>query len=157
MLSPPGGISKSLGSTMSLWPGSTDTEAELSIVSATVLKATQQPEYRDIAQPKRPRSRMSSMPAGFSTGIEASMKANSDWCARVEDLQVWSSPASSNTPPCGAEPAELPCFNGSPLRSTPGPLPYHIAKTPSYWAPGNSPSCWLPHTAVAAISSLIAG
>ena len=63
---------------------------------------------------------------------------------------MWSSPASSSTPPWRAEPAELPCFSASPLRSTPGPLPYHIAKTPSYLAPGNRLSCWLPHTAVAA-------
>ena len=97
------------------------------------------------------------MPAGFRIGIAASTKASSDWCARVEDLQVWSSPAIASTPPWGAEPAELPCFSASPLRSTPGPLPYQIAKTPAYLAPGNSPICWLPHTEVAASSSLIAG
>ena len=46
-------------------------------------------------------------------------------------------------------PAALPCLNTSPQRSTPGPLPYHMAKTPSYCAPGNRPTCWLPQTAVA--------
>ena len=96
-------------------------------------------------------------PDGFSTGMQASMKAYSDWWARVEDLQVWSSPASSSTPPCGEVPAELPCLNTSPLRSTPGPLPYHMAKTPSYLAPGNRLTCWVPQTAVAPSSSLIAG
>ncbi len=157
MLRPPGGIAKSSGSTIRTRSGSSVTEAELSIVSATVLNATQPPAKRDIAQPYSPRSRMSSIPAGFSTGIAASMKAYSDWCARVEDLQVWSSPAIASTPPYRAEPAELPCFKASPARSTPGPLPYQIANTPSYLAPGNRPICWLPHTAVAPSSSLIAG
>ena len=100
---------------------------------------------------------MSSIPAGLRSGIAASINANSDWCAKVEDLQVWSSPATAKTPPWGAVPAELACFKGSPLRSTPGPLPYHMPKTPSYFAPGKSPNCWLPHTAVAAISSLMPG
>src|SRR5207302_1701652 len=54
-------------------------------------------------------------------------------------------------------PAELPCFSGSPLRSTPGPLPYQIANTPSCLAPGNRRICCVPQTAVAASSSLIAG
>ncbi|MCY1444865.1 hypothetical protein D9M71_613540 [compost metagenome] len=59
------------------------------------------------------------------------MKACSLWWAMLEDLQPWSSPASSSTPPCGDTPAELPCLNTSPQRSTPGPLPYHMANTPS--------------------------
>ena len=42
-------------------------------------------------------------------------------------------------------------------RSTPGPLPYQMPNTPSTLAPGNSPTCWLPHTAVAARSSLSPG
>ena len=70
-------------------------------------------------------------PAGFKHGMPASMKAYSLWCARVEDLAVWSSPARSSTPPWRDEPAALPCFKASPERSTPGPLPYHMAKTPS--------------------------
>ncbi len=100
---------------------------------------------------------MSWTPAGFSTGIEASMKAYSDWCGRVEDLQAWSSPASSRTPPCREVPAALPCLKTSPERSTPGPLPYHMAKTPSYFAPGNMLTCCEPQTAVAPRSSLTPG
>ena len=46
-------------------------------------------------------------PAGDSTGIIASTKANSDWCAVVEDSQVWSSPISASTPPQGEVPARL--------------------------------------------------
>ena len=63
------------------------------------------------------------------------MKAYSLWWGRVEDLQVWSSPASASTPPNAALPALLPCLSASPERSTPGPLPYHMANTPSYFAP----------------------
>ncbi len=57
----------------------------------------------------------------------ASMKAYSHWWAVVEDLAAWSSPASSRTPPCGELPAMLPWRKTSPERSTPGPLPYHMA------------------------------
>ena len=87
----------------------------------------------------------------------AASNACSDWCGSVEDLQAWSSPAMSSTPPCFAVPAALACLNTSPLRSTPGPLPYHMAKTPSYLAPGKSPTCCEPHTAVAASSSFTPG
>ncbi len=44
MLRPPSGMAKSVGMTISTRCGSTITEAELSTVSATTLKATQQPE-----------------------------------------------------------------------------------------------------------------
>ena len=54
------------------------------------------------------------------------MKWNSDWCAVVEDLAVWSSPISASTPPCFAVPARLAWRKTSPVRSTPGPLPYHM-------------------------------
>ena len=70
-------------------------------------------------------------PAGDSTGIMASTKANSDWCAVVEDSQVWSSPISASTPPQGDVPARLAWRSASPERSTPGPLPYQMPKTPS--------------------------
>ncbi len=60
----------------------------------------------------------------------------SDWCGSVDDLAPWSSPASTSTPPCFDVPAWFACLNTSPQRSTPGPLPYHIANTPSYFAPG---------------------
>ena len=54
-------------------------------------------------------------------------------------------------------PAWLPCLSTSSERSTPGPLPYQSANTPSYLAPGNSPTCCEPQTAVAARSSLMPG
>src|SRR5258705_12198496 len=79
--------------------------------------------------------------------MPASMKAYSDWCGRVEDLQAWSSPASSSTPPWRLEPAALPCLNTSPERSTPGPLPYHMANTPSAVAPLDRLNWLLAHTA----------
>ncbi len=78
----------------------------------------------------------------------------SDWCARVEDLAEWSSPASTSTPPCFDDPAELACLNTSPVRSTPGPLPYHMPNTPSNLASGYMFTCCDPHTEVAARSSL---
>ena len=64
--------------------------------------------------------------AGDSTGISKSWKAYSDWDGRVEDLQVWSSPATARTPPLGQTPAKLACLKASPVRSTPGALPYHM-------------------------------
>ena len=79
------------------------------------------------------------------------------WCGSEDDLAPWSSPATTSTPPCCEVPAALPCLNTSPERSTPGPLPYHIANTPSYFAPLNRLTCWLPQTAVAARSSLTPG
>ena len=44
---------------------------------------------------------------------------------------MWSSPISAMTPPCGEVPARLAWRNTSPLRSTPGPLPYQSPNTPS--------------------------
>ena len=49
-----------------------------------------------------------------------------------------------------AVPAQLAWRSTSSERSTPGPLPYQMPNTPSTVAPGNRPTCWLPHTAVAA-------
>jgi hypothetical protein len=96
-------------------------------------------------------------PAGSSTGISTSMKEYSQPEVMVEDLQEGSSPASASTPPFGAVPALLACRSASPLRSTPGPLPYQMPKTPSYcWLP-YSATCWVPQTAVAARSSFSAG
>jgi len=57
MFNPPGGISKSVGSTIFTRDGSLLIEAELSTVSEIALKPTQQPEKRDSAKPSRPRSR----------------------------------------------------------------------------------------------------
>src|SRR5437763_11697995 len=94
---------------------------------------------------------------GYSAGMPTWCRMWSDWCAVDEDFEAWSSPASTNTPPCLAEPALLPCLKTSPQRSTPGPLPYHMANTPSYLAPSNRLVCWVPQTAVAARSSFIPG
>jgi hypothetical protein len=95
--------------------------------------------------------------AGNSTGIMQALKMWSDWCGSVDDLAPWSSPASASTPPCGLVPAALACLNTSPQRSTPGPLPYHMAKTPSYFAPSNMLTCCVPQTLVAARSSFNPG
>ncbi len=47
--------------------------------------------------------------------------------------------------------------NTSPVRSTPGPLPYQTPKTPSYLPSPRSSACCEPHRAVAASSSLRPG
>ena len=66
--------------------------------------------------------------------------------------------ATASTPPCRAVPAMLACLKTSALRSTPGPLPYQMPNTPSYFLLcGYRSSCWVPHTAVAASSSLTPG
>ncbi|HAJ46143.1 MAG TPA: hypothetical protein DCL54_06145 [Alphaproteobacteria bacterium] len=97
------------------------------------------------------------MPDGFRTGISKSMKVYSDWLGKVEDLQAWSSPAIASTPPWGMVPAALAWRKTSPVRSTPGALPYQRPKTPSNLAPGCKLACWEPHTAVAAKSSFRPG
>ena len=87
----------------------------------------------------------------------AAMNACSLWWGRVDDLQAWSSPATSTTPPCREQPAMLPCLKTSPQRSTPGPLPYHSAYTPSVVARASRLTICVPQTAVAASSSLSPG
>lgn len=100
---------------------------------------------------------MSCTPAGLSTGIIALTNSSSLPWGRVELRQAWSSAASASTPPWAEVPAALACLNTSPQRSTPGPLPYHMANTPSCFAPGNRPGCWVPQTMVAPRSSLRPG
>ena len=100
-------------------------------MSAIAFIAIQQPEKRDIAQPCRPKSRNSCSVEGFSTGIMEAAKMWSLWCGSEDDFAPWSSPTITSTPPCFEVPAALPCLNTSTERSAPGPLPYHIAKTPS--------------------------
>ena len=131
MLSPPGGGVKSSGRRIAGSAGSTGIEAVLSTVSWTHFSDTQPPVKRDMAMPSRPYSRISCTPAGLRTGTSASTMAYSLWCAVVLDSQIWSSPSSSSTPPCGAVPNRLPWRIASPERSTPGPLAYQIANTPS--------------------------
>jgi hypothetical protein len=132
MLSPPGGSSKSVGRTMSSWCGSTLTEAEDSTVSAMVLKPTQRPVKRLIAQPRRPMSRMSCTPAGFSTGIIADELVLAGVRQRRRAAGVVVAGQHQHAAVLRLVPAALPCLNTSPQRSTPGPLPYHMANTPSY-------------------------
>src|SRR5882672_7958345 len=152
MLSPPGGMAKS-GITMFTRCGSMSTTAPDSITSVTHLNATQHPENRDMAMPCRPRSRYSWTLEALSTGMQQALNMCSLWCARVEDLAAWSSPASTSTPPCLDEPAEFACLKTSPQRSTPGPLPYHIAITSWYFASGYRFTCYVLQIEVAARSS----
>ncbi len=102
-------------------------------------------------------SSTSCTPDGLSTGIIALTNSSSLPCGKVELRQAWSSAASASTPPKREVPAALACLNASPLRSTPGPLPYHMPYTPSTVAPGNRFTCWVPQTIVAARSSFRPG
>ena len=74
---------------------------------------------------------MSCTLAGKNTGRPQALKMWSLWCAAVELLATWSSPATAITPPRGVVPAMLACLNTSEQRSTPGPLPYQMPNTPS--------------------------
>jgi hypothetical protein len=152
-----GGGAKSTGSSKSSATRSRSTVMPDSTTSLIALKPTHAPEKRDSAQPYNPNSRYSATLAGCSTGIDQACIATSDWCGIDEDTQPWSSPATTSTPPAGLEPNALPCLSASPERSTPGPLPYHIANTPSTVRSGSSATRWVPRHAVAARSSLIAG
>ena len=95
---------------------------------------------------------------GKNTGRPQALKMWSLWCAAVELLAMWSSPAIAITPPCFEVPAMLACLKTSEQRSTPGPLPYQMPKTPSnLLVCGYRSSCCEPHTAVAASSSFTPG
>ena len=150
-------MTKSCGILTSTRNGSASMEADDSTVSARALKATVQPEKRDMAQPWMPRSRYSCTLHGYKTGIIEAENKWSDWCGRVEEYAPWSSPATSSTPPSFDVPAWFMCLKTSPQRSTPGPLPYHMANTPSYLAGPIRSTCCEPQTAVAAKSSLTPG
>jgi hypothetical protein len=78
-----------------------------------------------------PRSRISCTVVGKNTGVPQALKMWSLWCAAVLLLEMWSSPATAITPPNSVVPAMLACLNTSEQRSTPGPLPYQMPKTPS--------------------------
>ena len=91
------------------------------------------PEKRLIAKACRPMSRMSCTSLGKNTGRPQALKMWSLWCAAVLLLETWSSPAIAITPPCLAVPAMLACLKTSEQRSTPGPLPYQMPNTPSYF------------------------
>src|SRR4030095_1434309 len=45
-------------------------------------------------------------------------------------------------------PAKFGCLKMSPVRSTPGPLPYHMPSTPSYFGCGKRFASWLPEAGV---------
>ena len=158
MCTPPGGITKSVGSTMFTRSGLMSMLAADSTTSWIVFIDVHTPAKRLIAKACSPRSRMSCALDGKNTGSPQALKMWSLWCAAVLLLATWSSPATAITPPCGAVPARLACLKTSEQRSTPGPLPYQMPNTPSYFlfAASNS-SCCVPHIAVAASSSLTPG
>ncbi len=72
------------------------------------------------------------------------------------DFIAGSSPTAASTPPSLAVPAKFACRIASMERSSPGPLPYQMAATPSYLPPGYMVACCAPQHAVAARSSLTA-
>ena len=117
------------------------------------------PAKRLSARACTPMSKMSCTDAGKNTGMPQALKMWSLWCAAVLLLATWSSPATAITPPHGVVPAMVACLKTSEQRSTPGPLPYQMPNTPSKrrLAGGAKPSCWVPHKAVAASSSLTPG
>ena len=139
--------------------GSIMTEALDSTISCMVFMPAQMPEKRLMAKACRPRSKISCTLAGKKTGVPQALKIWSLWCAAVELLEAWSSPATAITPPQGVVPAILACLNTSAQRSTPGPLPYQMPNTPSYFCvpAGAKPNCCVPHSAVAASSSFTPG
>ena len=102
-----------------------------STISWIVFMPAQTPEKRLMAKACMPRSRISCTLAGKNTGRPQALKMWSLWCAAVELLATWSSPATAITPPHGVVPAMLACLNTSEQRSTPGPLPYQMPNTPS--------------------------
>src|SRR5205807_6533341 len=101
-----------------------------------------------------PRSSTSCTLPGYNTGNPAAQNAGSLSLGMVELLHDGSSPASASTPPFFPTPAKLACLKMSPDRSTPGPLPYHMPRTPSYFGPGKAEASWLAKPAAAASSSL---
>src|SRR3990167_2694863 len=111
--------------------GSTSTEFDDSTTSWMVFMPDQTPEKRLMANACSPISRISWTLDGKNTGKPQALKMWSLWCGAVELLEIWSSPAIAITPPCLAVPAMLACLKTSEQRSTPGPLPYQMPKTPS--------------------------
>ena len=145
------------GSTTRIRPGDTSAVPTSSETLVTILNATQQPEYRDSSKPRRPRSSTSCTLPGKSTGNMRSAKHASDAVGKVEDLATGSSPAIARTPPWGPTPAKLAWRNRSPVRSTPGALPYHMPSTPSYLGLGKAAASWPPKTMVPPSSSFSPG
>jgi hypothetical protein len=158
MCRPPGGMMKSSGITIFTRAGSTTTDAPDSTTSWIVFMPLQTPAKRLIANACRPMSRMSCTLDGKNTGSPQALKMWSLWCGAVLLLATWSSPAIAITPPWRDVPAMLACLNTSEQRSTPGPLPYQMPNTPSYFfCSGYRSSCCVPQTAVAPSSSFTPG
>lgn len=130
-----------------------------STISWIVFMPDHTPEKRLMAKAWMPRSRISCTLVGKNTGVPQALKMWSLWWAAVELLEMWSSPATAITPPNSVVPAMLACLKTSEQRSTPGPLPYQMPKTPSnLLVPcGEKPNCWVPQSAVAASSSFTPG
>ena len=104
----------------------------------------------------RPAER-SSTPADSEAREQASTSSAPPVCDGAEAAAAGSSPASSTTPPVGLTPYIVMWRSASVARSTPGALPYQTPTTPSCLRRPVGRSVWLPHTDVAAISSLTAG
>jgi hypothetical protein len=140
-------MTKSVGILICTRSGSIITVALDSTISWMVFMPAHTPEKRLMAKACMPKSRISCTLAGKNTGVPQALKMWSLWCAAVELLEMWSSPATAITPPQGVVPAMLACLKTSEQRSTPGPLPYQMPNTPSYLLlPGGAkPSCWVPH------------
>ena len=151
-------MTKSSGITIFTRSGSRLTLLDDSTTSWMVFMPDHTPEKRLMAKACRPMSRMSCTLLGKNTGVPQALKMWSLWCGAVLLLLMWSSPAMAITPPCLAVPAMLACLNTSEQRSTPGPLPYQMPNTPSYFfLSGYRSSCCVPHTAVAPSSSFTPG
>ncbi|OQM77882.1 hypothetical protein B0E55_06236 [Rhodococcus sp. 66b] len=128
-----------------------------SATSATIFSATTQPDTRESATACIPIVMISSALRGKRTGTPIAASERSLTAGTVEDFDAGSSPTSRTTPPLGFTPYMLAWRMVSVARSTPGPLPYQTPVTPSWVAVPAGRSVWLPHTAVAASSSLKPG
>ena len=122
----------------------------------TTLSADHSPDAREQAIAWRPRSSSSWRLPGANTGTRSAASSASEALGIVEERHAGSSPQSASTPPRGSVPTRLPCLIASPARSTPGAFAYQTPTTPSTRGPGSEPTSWLPHTAVAPSSSLMA-
>ncbi len=90
--------------------GSTIAVALDSTTSWMVFMPDQTPKKRLMAKACSPMSRMSCTLVGKNTGVPQALKMWSLWCAAVELLEMWSSPATAITPPYWVVPAMLACL-----------------------------------------------
>ena len=97
-----------------------------STVSVMHLKPTQAPAVARQREAVQAEIEVLLDVAGFRTGMPKWASACSLWCAMVEDAphgRRRRTPEPRHAAPC---PKRLACFNASPERSTPGPLPYQM-------------------------------